>query len=342
MQLHSAKQRRGFTLVELAVVIGIISLLAAALLPAIYGAVTRAKEARVGIELASIGKALERYKLEYGEYPPDFAEAAFLVQTGGTSSDGLSGTEKAVQVINQHLSRVYRRRLATTGVTGLNAGDMFRLESSALHQEFLTKLSPANALVFWLSGFSSNPQTPVVSSEGRSPIFEFDKGRFAVEQLMDNLAPGTEHTIVPPSEDASGTPIWTVVTGYLPPGSTAPYIYYNSESYPDSDPLEPGSVDMPTALANNAAVAWASTVTNSNFGGMQPGDTMAIPYLSTSETVVDPQGGTSPAFVGREKFQLISAGGDGFYGGPGSDASGFLDNMCSFTDGKTLEDFLDR
>ena len=79
---------------ELMVVIIIIAILAGLLIPAIGGAVRRAKNAKIALEIAALSQALERYKMEYGEYPPDFADRRETNET----------------FINQHLSRIFRYR----------------------------------------------------------------------------------------------------------------------------------------------------------------------------------------------------------------------------------------
>src|SRR5688500_17939929 len=73
---------RGFTLVEMLVVIAIIAILAAILVPATIGALGAAKRAANATESASVVGAIERYKSENGNlYPPSFNEA---LPGGGT------------------------------------------------------------------------------------------------------------------------------------------------------------------------------------------------------------------------------------------------------------------
>ncbi|MEW6234496.1 MAG: prepilin-type N-terminal cleavage/methylation domain-containing protein [Candidatus Omnitrophota bacterium] len=61
----------GFTLIELLIVVAIIGVLAAIAVPNFINAQTRAKIARVQADAESIGTALEMYKLDTNEYPPD-------------------------------------------------------------------------------------------------------------------------------------------------------------------------------------------------------------------------------------------------------------------------------
>jgi len=62
---------RAFTLVELLVVIAIIALLAAMVVPLARVATSKMRLARVTAELNRYVAAIETYKLEAGEYPPD-------------------------------------------------------------------------------------------------------------------------------------------------------------------------------------------------------------------------------------------------------------------------------
>lgn len=67
--MHLSYPRKGFTLVELMVVIAIIGILAAALYPSIGNYFLRAKIANQFQQLKSIRTALEAYNIDNGIYP---------------------------------------------------------------------------------------------------------------------------------------------------------------------------------------------------------------------------------------------------------------------------------
>lgn len=62
-------QRRGFTLLELVVVIIVLGLLAALVAPQIFGRVSEAKDVAAKTQMGLIGTALDNYRLDNGAYP---------------------------------------------------------------------------------------------------------------------------------------------------------------------------------------------------------------------------------------------------------------------------------
>lgn len=71
--------RRGFTLVEMLVVIGIIVVLAGILTPVAMHALRQGPELKCQRQLASIGKGLIIYQQRYGKYPP-YSGREFLAE----------------------------------------------------------------------------------------------------------------------------------------------------------------------------------------------------------------------------------------------------------------------
>ena len=65
----SKREDRGFTLVELMLVVVIIGVLAAMVVPRLAGRSEQAKTARAKSDIASIGLALDLFELDAGHYP---------------------------------------------------------------------------------------------------------------------------------------------------------------------------------------------------------------------------------------------------------------------------------
>jgi type IV pilus assembly protein PilA len=66
---EEAVKRRGFTLIELMVVIAIIIILAAIAIPNYLNMTKRAKNSRLASDMATLATALETYKTDWGQYP---------------------------------------------------------------------------------------------------------------------------------------------------------------------------------------------------------------------------------------------------------------------------------
>jgi len=90
---------KGFSLIELLIVIAIISIITAIVVPNLMSANIRAKVSGVKADMGSIAIALEDYKVDYGEYPKDsrFSRrtpyASDIIAESGQAFDGDGGTD---------------------------------------------------------------------------------------------------------------------------------------------------------------------------------------------------------------------------------------------------------
>jgi len=74
------RDQRGFSLIELLVVIIILGLLAGLVGPRLFGRVGQSKQAAARAQIELLGAALDQYRLDVGGYPPSSVGLQALVQ----------------------------------------------------------------------------------------------------------------------------------------------------------------------------------------------------------------------------------------------------------------------
>lgn len=118
--------QRGFTLVELLIVVIILAILAAIVIPQFSSSTVDAKEAALDNNLNALRSAIELYKAQHnGAYP------GAVASTGATCSVGSAGTgaiDTAQAVIDQltQYTNAAGASCNSPGTTGLNLGPYLR------------------------------------------------------------------------------------------------------------------------------------------------------------------------------------------------------------------------
>lgn len=94
--MKTRMKNKGFTLVEILIVVVILGILAAIVIPQFTQASTDAKESSLMSNLQSIRSQIELYKIQHNDMPPsDADQATFLAQM--TTYSDVSGTTNATK-----------------------------------------------------------------------------------------------------------------------------------------------------------------------------------------------------------------------------------------------------
>jgi general secretion pathway protein G len=100
-----ARRDRGFTLIEILVVVIIIGLLAGLVGPRIFGSVGKSKQAAAQAQIEMFGAALDNYRLDVGQYPATEAGLKALQTNPGV--DGWDGPYLRKDVPDDPWRRAY-------------------------------------------------------------------------------------------------------------------------------------------------------------------------------------------------------------------------------------------
>ncbi|RLS83295.1 MAG: prepilin-type N-terminal cleavage/methylation domain-containing protein [Planctomycetota bacterium] len=304
----SSARRNGFTLVELLAVIMIIAMLAGLLTPAVMKSMSSSRAAAVKAEIELLSTALMNYKNEYGSLPPSDMRGLW-------SGGAVDRTHPAYK----HLQRIFPRisEVESNGVP--NPGNF-----SPYY--FMSQMSPAQALVFWLQGYFDNPQYPLTNNTqlvaatpragtataNRNKLFDFDESRLLAATAYWPAAPfvlpfnpvSSQEFFTRNAANLAGNAFARDYPVYFPGQANTglPYVYFSSSSYSTSP-----TANVTSAVGNSRDLYYTA---------IGNGNTTAIaPYFNSSNCTVNPsQQSWAQLHMNPDTFQLIAAGADGTYG----------------------------
>ncbi len=269
---------RGFTLIEILVVITILAILVAFLVPALGRANATARTVQVRTDISALESAIAQFKNDFQIEPPS---SILLYETGADWVTNAANPAIAADVARSRsiLRQLWPQYNFTANIDINRDGDTSDSFS----------LAGAECLVFFLggtiavddtngngqrdagerayhNGFSKNPVNPfAVGGNRQGPFFEFNNARL--------------REVIPPYAPPPGNPGFFVYLDPLP-SQTAPYIYLSSY----------GGKGF-------------------RLGDLGTGGGLSHWYLQGAAA-------TSPAW-NATKFQIISPGADGQYGSGG-------------------------
>lgn len=148
--LKTVKATRGFTLVELLIVIVVIAILAAITIVAYNGVQSRAKDATIRQAASQFATALQRYAVQYGT-PTGFGSGS----TGSVSNGKCSGGSSA--------------GWASAGLYACSVGDML-VDEDILQKSFFTNL-PVTSNTYGGSGLYDFMLYPCGSAAGQFILY---------------------------------------------------------------------------------------------------------------------------------------------------------------------------
>jgi prepilin-type N-terminal cleavage/methylation domain-containing protein len=238
---------RGFTLVELLVVITIIGILASLITVAAVAALRKARETEIKAEINQMVTAFEEYKIKTMAYPPN------------GQNDGIPQTErplddlKPYHDLKRHMKQAFPRHHESENLI-LVLSEIEPRDQIDYPDKLSGGICGDEAIVFWLGGFSSDAEYPISGVGGPSyPIPAFDDptnrtldpiesrkwnfpfditrlGPRAEDGYFDDTTAGRRRYIE--YRDPKGIMRRINFWNYRPRKSGQPYVYFDTSRHP--------------------------------------------------------------------------------------------------------------
>jgi prepilin-type N-terminal cleavage/methylation domain-containing protein len=328
--------RRAFTLVELMVVIVIIGIIAGFALPAVFRAVTAARQGAYKLEVDTLADAVEKYRSKYGDYPPDGSNWAIMERHLRKAFPQILQSE--LDLLNPAPANLAGQGWSGSPwnknvMAGVIAGIRNDFDQSVVTPTYaatdLKVMDPAEALVFFLGGFSSNPQRPFTGPGGpflatgiatgqvyqyniqrTNAFFDFKLERLSLEQELVGTVPVTiSHDEEVYLGSAAAEDLLPVYLSRADIENSAPFVYFDARTYAQMKGANP-------YLNFYQRTAVATTPGNDSFGAIRPLMSATLrtpPIAAAAPTLVDWI--RQYLFLEDKKFQVLGAGIDDIYGG---------------------------
>jgi prepilin-type N-terminal cleavage/methylation domain-containing protein len=287
----------GFTLVELLIVIAILGILAGLLAFGVSAARTAILKRAQKFEIEMIAQAVERYREKYGDYPPDGSSWPIME----------AHLRKAFpNILNSELNMLNPANAAANGY--------IRNDNYVGSHPFGGRvMDPAESLVFFLGGFSSDPQRPlsgpggpfklngtvyIYNTQRENGFFEFKTNRLTLQES----GVSNDEEIYGEGVGNDLLPVFVGAGPSIAQGGV-PTVYFDNRSYQ----LYNLSINMsffnfytpgPTSSAN-CARPFLSNETDTSYAGPTP----------SAGFKAKPQ-----RYANSKTFQLMNAGYDNLYG----------------------------
>ncbi|MBR5414562.1 MAG: prepilin-type N-terminal cleavage/methylation domain-containing protein [Thermoguttaceae bacterium] len=284
--MNIGRKRPAFTLIELMIVIVIIAILAGLTTVGTRIAIRKSKEATVTLALEQLSMAIEKYKSDIGEYPPDFTDEA---------------------AVTRHVRKRWPR---------CEYADTFmeKADSTGKFDWHVDMCGPVSALVFWLGGipdlngkpggFFLSPTDPLginpgTSTQREEPRFNFPDG---------TVVNGSHYAFPVLGKDGEHFTTTNTTPGFQPgKGDGKPVVYFCASAPAENDlgsgdEIENGAYQMEVS----SRIKYCIFFDKGEFG-------VAMPYAKKVETV---GGADYWTWYEPDRFQLIHPGQDGLFSDP--------------------------
>jgi prepilin-type N-terminal cleavage/methylation domain-containing protein len=261
---------RGFTLVELLVVITIIGILAALITTAAIGALKSSRRAEIKAELNQMDGGFNEVKNKSTAFPPN-------CQTDGTTGPIVEAT--AYADLRRYMKLAFPRSLEPdtliAAMVGCTIDSSKVLTPIKVGKPMAGGMSAGEAIVFWLGGFSQDPKYPISGAGG--PAYPIDTiGQSNANTLdpvesrkwvfpckVDRLVPRDSNGYFPDSTSNkryfeyglganNGAPYRRInFWQYVPRKLDQPYLYFDTSRYAPSIATDPPAATALSGLSGN-------------------------------------------------------------------------------------------